>query len=75
MNSRRMSKDGVTTREQAIQHVVESTRYWSSNHGNAGHFPCNKSKSGAFALAVQHVRSQHYMLSQSDIQEAMCRLG
>jgi len=65
--------DNESTREDAIDHVVESANYWSSDniHSDSSfNCPSNIEREKAFKTAVEHVKYHHYKLSKEDIEEA-----
>lgn len=64
-------------REEAIQHVVDSTNYWAGDnlHSDASfNCPSNLGAELAFEQAVEHVRYYHYNLTKSDVEEARKRV-
>lgn len=65
--------DNESTRESAIDHVVESANYWNSDNihsDNSFNCPSNIGKRAAFEMAIDHVKYYHYKLSKEDIEEA-----
>lgn len=64
-------------REEAIQHVVDSTFYWAGDNIHSDfsfNCPSNLGIENAFKMAIAHVRYYHYELTEKDIEECRTRL-
>lgn len=57
------------SRIEAINHVVDSARYWLQNDYE-DRYPHYGDKNKSFNEAVEHVKYYHYPLTATDIEEA-----
>lgn len=63
-------------KDEAISHIISSTKYWAGDTFDNWSYPNNLGLERAFEEAVKHVKYYHYAdLDEEDIKKAKNILG